>query len=34
LALRFGYDIRHRNQPVGDNKSTDTTTTASVVFNF
>ena len=34
LALRFGYDIRHRNQPVGDNKETDTTSTASVVFNF
>jgi len=34
LALRFGYDIRHRNQPIGDNKSTDTTTTASVVLNF
>ena len=34
LALRFGYDIRHRNQPIGDAKSTDTTSTASVVFNF
>ena len=34
MALRFGYDIRHRNQPVGDADSTDTTSTASVVFNF
>jgi len=34
LALRFGYDIRHRNQPIGDADGTDTTSTASVVFNF
>ena len=34
LALRFGYDIRHRNQPIGDAEKTDTTSTASVVFNF
>ncbi len=34
LALRFGYDLRHRNEPVGDAKSTDATSTASVVFNF
>lgn len=34
LALRFGYDIRYRNQPIGDADSTDTTSTASVVFNF
>ena len=34
LALRFGYDIRHRNQPIGDADSTDTTSTASVVFKF
>jgi putative salt-induced outer membrane protein len=34
LALRLGYDIRHRNQPIGDADSTDTTSTASVVFNF
>jgi putative salt-induced outer membrane protein len=34
LALRFGYDIRHRNQPVGNADKTDTTSTASVVFNF
>ena len=34
LALRFGYDIRHRNQPIGNADKTDTTSTASVVFNF
>jgi len=34
MALRFGYDIRHRNQPIGDADKTDTTSTASVVFNF
>ena len=34
LALRFGYDLRYRNQPIGDAESTDTTSTASVVFNF
>ena len=34
MALRFGYDVRHRNQPIGDADKTDTTSTASVVFNF
>jgi putative salt-induced outer membrane protein len=34
MALRFGYDIRHRNQPIGDADKTDTTSTASVVFKF
>jgi len=34
LALRFGYDLRHRNEPIGDADGTDTTSTASVVFNF
>lgn len=34
LALRFGFDIRHRNQPIGDADGTDTTSTASVVFKF
>jgi putative salt-induced outer membrane protein len=34
MSLRFGYDIRHRNQPIGDADSTDTTSTASVVFKF
>ncbi|MDX2436335.1 MAG: DUF481 domain-containing protein [Acidobacteriota bacterium] len=34
LALRFGFDLRHRNEPIGDAKGTDTTSTASVVLNF
>ena len=34
LALRFGYDLRYRNEPIGDADNTDTTSTASVVFNF
>jgi putative salt-induced outer membrane protein len=34
LALRLGFDVRHRNEPIGDAKGTDTTSTASVVFNF
>ncbi|MCG6949478.1 MAG: DUF481 domain-containing protein [Acidobacteria bacterium] len=34
LALRFGFGIRHRNQPIDDAESTDTTSKASVVFNF
>jgi putative salt-induced outer membrane protein len=34
LALRFGFDLRYRNQPIDGADSTDTTSTASVVFNF
>jgi putative salt-induced outer membrane protein YdiY len=34
LALRFGFDLRYRNQPIDDADSTDTTSTASVVINF
>ena len=34
LALRFGFDLRYRNEPIDDAKGTDTTSTASVVFNF
>jgi len=34
LALRFGYDLRHRNQPIGAAVKNDATSTASVVFNF
>jgi len=34
LALRLGIDVRYRNEPIGNAKSTDTTSTASVVFNF
>jgi putative salt-induced outer membrane protein len=34
LGLKLGYIYRYRNQPIGDAKSTDTTTTMSVVMNF
>lgn len=34
MALRLGYDVRHRNRAIGLSKKTDTTSTASVVFNF
>ena len=34
LALQFSYLVRYRNQPIGDNEKTDTTTKASVVLNF
>lgn len=34
LGLKFGYLYRYRNEPIGDAKSTDTTTTMSVVLNF
>lgn len=34
LAVKLGYEIRYRNQPIGDNEDTDTTSTASVVFTF
>jgi putative salt-induced outer membrane protein len=34
LALRLGYEVRYRNQPIDNADSTDTTSTASVVFNF
>jgi putative salt-induced outer membrane protein YdiY len=33
LALRLGLDPRYRNLPIGDAKSTDTTSSASVVLN-
>ncbi len=33
LALRLGYEIRYRNQPIEAEK-TDTTSSASVVFSF
>jgi putative salt-induced outer membrane protein len=32
LALRFSYEVRHRNEPVGDAKATDTTTKVSLVW--
>lgn len=34
LALKLGYEVRYRNEPIGDNEDTDTTSTASVVFRF
>ena len=34
LALKFSYLVRHRNQPIGENEKTDTTTKMSVVLNF
>ena len=34
LALRFGYELRYRNEPIGDAEDTDTTTKFSVVLNF
>lgn len=34
LALKLGYEMRYRNQPIGDNSSTDSTTKASLVVSF
>jgi len=34
LAVNIGYEIRYRNQPIGDRESTDTTTKVSLVMNF
>jgi putative salt-induced outer membrane protein len=34
LALQFSYLVRYRNEPIGDNEETDTTTKVSVVLNF
>lgn len=34
LGLKLGYLYRYRNEPVGEAKGTDTTTTVSVVMNF
>lgn len=34
LAVKLGYEVRYRNEPIGDNEDTDTTSTASVVFTF
>jgi putative salt-induced outer membrane protein len=34
LALQASYEIRYRNQPIGDNDDTDTATKISVVANF
>lgn len=34
LALQASYEVRYRNQPIGDNDDTDTATKISVVANF
>ena len=34
LGLKLGYIYRYRNEPIGDAKATDTTTTVSVVMSF
>jgi putative salt-induced outer membrane protein len=34
LALSFSYEIRYRNEPIGDNEDTDTTTKVSLVWSM
>ena len=34
LALKLSHEIRYRNEPIGDNDDTDTTTRASLVLNL
>ncbi len=34
LAVRLSYEMRYRNDPIGDADDTDTTTKASLVLNF
>jgi putative salt-induced outer membrane protein YdiY len=34
LAVKLGYELRYRNEPIGDAESTDATTKASLVFTF
>ncbi len=34
LAVKVGYEIRYRNQPIGANDDTDTTTKVSLVVNL
>ncbi len=34
LALRLGYELRYRNEPIGDSSSTDSTTKVSLVVSF
>jgi len=34
LALKLGYEVRYRNEPIGDNDDTDTTAKASLVVSF
>lgn len=33
LALRLSYEVRYRNQPIGDNEDTDTTSKVSLVWS-
>ena len=34
LALSLGYEVRYRNEPIGDNEDTDTTTKVSLVWSL
>ncbi len=34
LAVKLGYELRYRNEPIDDLDTTDTTTKASLVFTF
>lgn len=34
LALRLSFEVRYRNEPIGDAKDTDTTTQVSLVWNL
>jgi putative salt-induced outer membrane protein len=34
LALRLSYEVRYRNEPIGDNEDTDTTTKVSLVWSI
>ncbi len=34
LAIKVGFEVRYRNQPIDDLKSTDTTSTVSLVVNL
>lgn len=34
LAVKLGYEVRYRNEPIGDNDDTDTTTKVSLVASF
>jgi putative salt-induced outer membrane protein YdiY len=34
LAPRFSFEIRYRNEPIGDAEDTDTTTKVSLVWSF
>ena len=34
LALRLSYEMRYRNEPIGDAEDMDTTSKVSLVLNF